>query len=459
MIVSLGIATFFQQSLKYRPAEDSIDDLNGASMPVAQYIQSRGDFTFAEDDTDASLGLLPSFIQGLSSDAGAQFAAPATCGSSHCEWDSYSTLAVCNSCADLSSQLNIQEMVFPGFWTTDWWVLENNFGLSGAIPGRRDIPNTSKEAQSRNSLFNITTTKFPYSPWEEVAFKENGSKIFSVFAVGNTPGTSPRQPDWTPLVEDGVSVGDGFADPIAYECILQFCIMQMSAKVLNGTLTETQTAKWTNNDLKTIANDVAYTLNPPFDSSVDYVISGDFWTDMANHFSDQLIGNVTYVGSSGRWKGGESDPDASTDDMKMLFKKMNDKKITFPEIMDNIAQSLTHALRTVYGKGQPTVAGTIYIPTNRAKVTWPWLVLPLFELVASLVFLITVMMQTRRRGLHPWTNDPLAYFFHGLDERLVGVSGMEKDMKAKAQSVVVEFERYDQGGRLVVVGAGEAVGK
>ena len=107
--------------------------------------------------------------------------------------------------------------------------------------------------------------------------------------------------------------------------------------------------------------------------------------------------------------------------MGMIYSKWNRDVSAFPGMMDNVAESLTLSLRRLYGNNQPTAGGTTYVPASRAVVTWEWLVLPLFELVASLIFLITVMMQTRRRGLYPWTNNPLAYFFHGLDERLVGV--------------------------------------
>jgi hypothetical protein len=51
-----------------------------------------------------------------------------------------------------------------------------------------------------------------------------------------------------------------------------------------------------------------------------------------------------------------------------------------------------------------------------------------------------------------WTNNLLAYFFHGLDERPVaGEKCLSQDeMEGRAKAMVMEFRQYEDGGRLVV---------
>jgi hypothetical protein len=97
------------------------------------------------------------------------------------------------------------------------------------------------------------------------------------------------------------------------------------------------------------------------------------------------------------------------------------------------------------------VRGNAFTATSHAVVTWEWLILPFFELVGSLVFLITVMIQTRQGGLSvPWTNSTLAYFFHGLDER--PVRGLVHQSEEKmAEELEVKFERGGDGGHLFIV--------
>jgi len=60
-------------------------------------------------------------------------------------------------------------------------------------------------------------------------------------------------------------------------------------------------------------------------------------------------------------------------------------------------------------------------------------------------------MQTRRRGLQPWTNNALAYFFDGLNERPVGVMAPQIVMENRAEKMLVAFEPHNDGGRLVLV--------
>jgi hypothetical protein len=170
---------------------------------------------------------------------------------------------------------------------------------------------------------------------------------------------------------------------------------------------------------------------------------------------DLFTGTVTYTDAEQMWNASPYMGKSSSDSMDLLYVQWNLNATAFPNRMDNVASSMTLALRKPYGEAQPTASGTIYVSTSRAVVTWEWLTLPLFELVASLVFLITVIIQTRRRGLHPWMNNPLAYFFHGLDERLADFSGQDQKMRSKAKVIVVKFERLSEGGRLIVLDAGQ----
>jgi hypothetical protein len=106
----------------------------------------------------------------------------------------------------------------------------------------------------------------------------------------------------------------------------------------------------------------------------------------------------------------------SSELIRAIYNAMNSSTTGFPDPIDNLASSLSLNLRTIPYQ-PPPIPGKAFYPTSHAVVTWQWLILPLFELIGSLIFLIAVMVETRKRGLMPWTNSVLAYFFHGLDER------------------------------------------
>ena len=99
-----------------------------------------------------------------------------------------------------------------------------------------------------NAMLNITTTSARMSrnsvsaDWDSIAFPHNGSKLLSVFAVGASPGTIPTQPDSKYASN---TMAGPFAAPLAFECLLQFCIRNMSAGFINGTLYETEISNWT----------------------------------------------------------------------------------------------------------------------------------------------------------------------------------------------------------------------
>lgn len=65
------------------------------------------------------------------------------------------------------------------------------------------------------------------------------------------------------------------------------------------------------------------------------------------------------------------------------------------------------------------------------------------------------MVQTHKGGLVPWMNTILAYFFHGLDERVRIRSSYasQEAMQDEVRDISVEFQPHDDGGRLIATHA------
>ncbi|MCJ1268759.1 hypothetical protein MMC22_008647 [Lobaria immixta] len=78
--------------------------------------------------------------------------------------------------------------------------------------------------------------------------------------------------------------------------------------------------------------------------------------------------------------------------------------------MDNIATTLTNYYRD---SSNVTVAGQaeFYI-----RVTWAWITLPAFFVIAGTVFLILAIFETKKLGARVWKTFKLALLFHGLEE-------------------------------------------
>ncbi|OPB46040.1 hypothetical protein A0O28_0061600 [Trichoderma guizhouense] len=297
-----------------------------------------------------------------------------------------------------------------------------------------------------NGVVNVTTTIAASNGiygWDSVAFPHNGSVLLSAFAVAAAPGTIPEQPDQTKFDPDEM-VGDMYAAPVAFECMLQFCVRNMSAVFVNGTLRETVTSTWTNETQGTLPQYEHYTFRPPHSNEFRVLgISKDSTADWLN----SLLEGSAY----------SADVDSlevatSSDLMRMVRIAMNSSETGFPDLMDNLANSLSLSLRSASYQPSPT-HGKAFSPISHAVVTWEWLILPAFELVASLVFLVIVMMRTRKAGLVPWTNNILAVFFHGFDQRPIidGADESETAMEKESDGLLVQFQAREEGGRIITV--------
>ena len=91
--------------------------------------------------------------------------------------------------------------------------------------------------------------------------------------------------------------------------------------------------------------------------------------------------------------------------------------------------------------------GTVWLSETRVRVIWPWIALPALLVVASAIFLLTVVFETRRRAkeypfLGIWKNNALVAFFHALDPELrqsMGPNPTVKEMRDTAKMAHVRL--------------------
>lgn len=460
-IVALGISTFTQQSLKYNTIYPHTDE---AYMPIAQFINGSGYAPIGDGGRLRISGVDREVLNApyiaFFSPAQTNFTAASTarCESNNCTWDSYQTLGLRSTCKDLSSTLNMTKVYMAPYdgdsftYNTDYYTLPNGFGLTGAQPGA--LVNQVYYPIT-NGILNVTTSLrvagLSDSNWESIAFAQNGSALISVFAVGAAFGTIPIQPD---MNYTRPMNGSLFAPPVAYECLLQFCVRNMRAEVMNATIHETELSTWANQSLPSTDPVYKYhdmTLQPP-GSSTTFVITNVALGGLSTWLQYLLEGNVTIVAETNAPEGWTLDESQSYSSslIQPVYTAMNNSPTGFPDMMDNLVNSISLNLRQIPYQ-PPPVRGQAFTATSHAVVTWEWLILPFFELAGSLVFLIIVIIQTRQGGLSvPWTNSTLAYFFHGLDKR--PVRGVVYTSEEKmAEDLEVKLERDSDGGHLVIV--------
>ncbi|KAE9370137.1 hypothetical protein N431DRAFT_509147 [Stipitochalara longipes BDJ] len=446
------------QALKY----DTIYPSSGeALMPIAKYMNGTGTAQYSGTSMTGNgidTEVKSAAYLGLFSPVHTDFTVSPQCSTGNCTWESYQTLAICNTCVDLTSRLKMSKVQInidndtQNTYHTDYYTLPNGVVLNG-------LQLVTETGPVAASVLNITTTGDPVHPVPDgelglllssIAFANNASALLSVFAIGLSPGKVPIQPDADSTLAR--MTGEGFGPPVAFECLLQFCVQEMRAEFRNGTLNETLISTWINNtqvspgQINVLNADTV--LQPP--GSRDKFIATALAVDGTSSWLSYLISGNATIGANSALMDLEF-VDTSQELVQPLLTAMNNSATGFPDMMDNLASSLSRGLRTITYQ-PPPVNGFAFSSTTRATVRWPWLALPFFLLVASLAFLIAVMVETRRKGLVPWTNNILAALFHGIDRRSSGhqVRETEDAMEDEARTLLVEFQLHEDGGRLVV---------
>ncbi|KAF2111045.1 hypothetical protein BDV96DRAFT_650647 [Lophiotrema nucula] len=442
-ILTLGASFFFQQVLRY---EFQFPESDGALIQIARSMKGAGVAPTGFGSQGETIGnvdseLLPVPYVSLFSQANIIFVPEVRCDSGNCTWSSYQNLAVCNTCANITdkltrSKVHIKSNKNEAAYDTNYYTLPNGFGLTGEYVG---VPGFAHG----DALMNITVFVPPEKGTiDSVAFAGNDSVWFSTIFVGPQPGMAISEPDGTGP-DDAPLSGDGFASPLAYECMLSFCVKDMNATFQNASVVETTRAIWNNeqpfdNPLEDIE------IRPPFTKDV-FVIDGMAAWSTSQWIASLVTGNISNV------HGDITNRMYSSPMMQAFFLAANGSSTGFSDVMENLANGLSQGLRTISYQ-PPAARGRAFTTTSHFVVHWAWLAFPLTLLIGSLVILVAVIVQTNRSTMAPWGNDVLAVLLHGLDEQT------RQEMKAlhdddalhrEARRLLVSYRDDETGGRLV----------
>lgn len=241
-----------------------------------------------------------------------------------------------------------------------------------------------------------------------------------------------------------------FAPPIAFECLLQFCIQTRRGAFTNGTYTETVLSRYIDDSVLTNADNdsLNVTLTSPT-AGTKFIISSEAVVITRQWLGTILVGNVTLSTPRGGTFSANSGQFYSSDRMIPFSAAMNSSHRGFEDLINNVADSLTNSLRDI--SYQPSAKGQAFSLISIAVVNWYWLILPVAELVATAILLGCIVWGTGRNGLMPWTNNLLAMIFHGFDSRARGSSILDSgdEMNIEAKRLLVQLQMDEEGSRMV----------
>jgi hypothetical protein len=376
------------------------------------------------------------------------------CDTGNCTWKSYSTLAVCEKCADLSDKL------------TQTCQNGTVVDLTLGAPCDYTLPNGMHLGADGHTVMAVNASRD---------------------AIVYTNYTNPLAIIQTIRLNDGdATFSNASYGAYASECALVPCIKTFDSSV--GAWAQAERAKISPNDMHGSPGDtldyyVEYegaiydkfkfdaatgiSLSPPVDLAHGinggvYRISTDVFESLQTYIKELLQGSVVVNGSELSYisdlKAGSSDAmelvhnhvGTVCDNYEFPYDSMGSLECT----VRNIAQAVTLAMRATQwltisyverARGLPgIVSGSQTAPFTQVIVTWGWIALPILVWFLSATMLLGTAWKTRKAGVRTWRTNPLALVFLelGSDEMKQGQKEnpmTEKGLAKRAEELKVQL--------------------
>lgn len=321
--------------------------------------------------------------------SGSSSSPAASCTTGNCTWADLTTLGVCSSCSDITSQVTV---VCPSNSSriTCYYYLPSGAILQGAM----------YEAGATGDYFPTR--------WNSTASAlRNGSDIGGKAGLASFEAVQLL----ADFDYDTFNMTSVIGVPTAWQCEFHLCTRTLeSVNMTNGditvyekeqvslvTLNETQTLNVSSGFAfiqafgpdTTTATDDAYWLN-----DADWSNLGDYLVDLFTcgwGLSGFGASTAEYVPNFGQWFA-DADMTNTTSD---------------------IASAMTEIMRT--SRNGTLTDGLVYRTRAYIHVTWGWLALPIIMSVLSMLLVIAMIIRSSRSGLPAWKESNLALLYHRVD--------------------------------------------
>ena len=365
------------------------------------------------------------------------FLAPDTtqmaCGDGPCTSRKYGTFELCSQCTPITSELTRACDVTSGTCT---WTLPSGLSLNNGT--ERFVLNSS-----HTPLTNFTGSS------------SSASEIVNLDAIALFNATDLR---WDPTFGPAPDLRPRLQ---AQRCSISICASEYVTQQHSSTDTPIEhriSLSRIDATLSSDGNEITYlgalnitsgttvwpyrnlsikttTLNNFLKTSFSHVFTGTLLTSSTDPstfftlpggtiFWEQLYSAALSIGMG-------SDPSSLT---TASMGKPIPNCINFENGLNLILVYLTDYLRNTYGISISLSSGDRVSDTKttvpRFAVHWPWLVLPVALLAATLLFLGSIMAISKRRELPLWRSSLLATMYHGIDIGEHGTGRRERELSA-----------------------------
>lgn len=318
---------------------------------------------------------------------------------------------------------------------------QKNVTVTYSIP--RSLLNGYYEAESSNPLANLTTATFSASVNVSQEITLDGVPRFLAWAL-DSDGTADtnRTPSGFGLytfIQTSTLLSSPGTVLSADLCSMSFCLQTRNVSITSGKLNSTV--------LTTVYADRNLSSHSGFNVSYVFPNGADGLTLNLGPATEPalevalgtlLTGNVSETSFS------QPQDTNSTSSSTLIagFDASHNASLA----MANVAAVMTNYIRQA---SNHTVSGQLGISETYVHVLWSWIALPGIVVVAGAFFLITGIVETKRRGVDVWKDSELALLFHGLNEGTERFAGLNRisEMDYMASRMKVRMTGTRAGGR------------
>lgn len=490
---------------------------DSASVPIAEYLSYQTDIgTYAVGSARVTAQVSPQMsiavLEGIVGSLDQVNHIPASCPTGNCDFYdpaggpiSYSSLAICSSCEDISDHIMATHIV-PEKHGAHYWV----YDFSPTDPSYLSIRDGSKSnfmfKDGTGTFLNIQApnkegygSRADYSPSTNITF------MSFTWADCSLPASYSDYWDWYDKVDcsshsrfPGLQSKVGL---VAANCSMDICVRNYASKVRNGemeekTISVNKDVLVAVHDELTASNDASYRFirDPCYLNGQKYSIANlsqvphspgrNFTKLLVNNESVevplecmfgidkgfgwgifQYLHDLFGTGCTINNWGPDGDWIVCLDAWwyKPLFNQGNASLESVSAAFEKLSLAITSRMRTTgmnaYNTESGRAVGTVTRSAVCIQVYWPWLTLHMFLVLwTGLIFAFVLYDSRRLKGAQPiWKHSGLVPFFHTLRYQQQDGSTtckpapIEVDaMDSTASKMVVQLQQLHEGYAFVV---------
>ena len=426
-VLSLAFDPFMQQVVAY-----NLRTVHFANTTIGRTPHYAEDHNTA-DLYGTSLKLRAAMYNGLFNGNAAQQLTP-VCPTGNRTWDPMSSLAICSSCENLAPE--------------------------SALSCNRTTPVNRQGGIGSNTLIEANVTcKYTMSQWlqdftvQEYKLTDGSSiggqvlQVSALHAIGlaaaeNLTFAGKKNP-WAGFAR--VMIDSSYSTKFTNVTVCSFypCIKTYNISVSGGNFVSHNLHTWSSNPYYLDSYDVGnIVLLAPRDavssSTTNTTFSVEVYTGggLVTLLEDAFNGSATGPPHPNDY---EFEFNFYTSDIMQALYMTDD----LGQLMDNVAASITNHMRNI--SSEPAL-GKVWAIQTYVHVRWIWLVLPMALAPASLLFLLTAIWSSKRKGVQVWKSSALADIFHGLESPVdVRNVDQQSDMEHVSKEVFVRLQQTNGG--------------